>query len=42
MPEIGVIVPVDKMEKYLQRCVDSILAQPFTDFEILHIVLLQE
>lgn len=34
-PKISVIVPVYKVEKYLHRCVDSILAQTFTDFEIL-------
>lgn len=32
-PEISIIVPVYKAEKYLNRCVDSILAQTFTDFE---------
>lgn len=32
---ISVIVPVYKAEKYLHRCVDSILAQTFTDFEVL-------
>jgi len=35
MPEISVIVPVYKVEKYLRRCVDSILAQTFTDFELI-------
>lgn len=34
-PKISVIVPVYNTEKYLQRCVDSILAQTFTDFELL-------
>lgn len=34
MPEISVIVPVYKVEKYLRRCVDSILAQSFSDFEL--------
>ena len=34
-PKISVIVPVYKAEKYLHRCVDSILAQLFTDFELL-------
>ena len=32
---ITVIVPVYKAEKYVLRCVDSILAQTFTDFEVL-------
>ncbi len=35
MPEISVIVPVYKAEKYLCRCVDSILAQTFRDFELI-------
>lgn len=30
---ISVIVPVYKAEKYLHRCVDSILDQSYTDFE---------
>lgn len=34
-PEISVIVPVYNTEKYLRRCVDSILAQTYTDFELL-------
>ena len=35
MPKISVIVPVYKVEQYLRRCVDSILAQTFTDFELI-------
>lgn len=35
MPEISVIVPVYKAEKYLRACIDSILSQTFTDFEII-------
>ena len=35
MPAISVIVPVYKVEPYLCRCVDSILAQTFTDFELI-------
>lgn len=35
MPEISVIVPVYKVEAYLHRCVDSILAQTFSDFELI-------
>lgn len=34
MPEISVIVPIYKVEAYLRRCVDSILAQTFTDYEL--------
>ena len=32
-PKISCIVPVYNVEKYLRRCLDSILAQTFTDFE---------
>ncbi|WP_461879753.1 glycosyltransferase family 2 protein [Fusicatenibacter sp.] len=34
MPKISVIVPVYKVEKFINKCVDSILAQSFTDFEL--------
>lgn len=34
-PKISVIVPVYNVEKYLCSCIDSILAQTFTDFELL-------
>ena len=34
-PKISVIVPVYNVEQYLHRCIDSILAQTFTDFELL-------
>ena len=35
MAEISIIVPVYKVEDKLQRCVDSLLSQSFTDFELL-------
>lgn len=35
MAEISIIVPVYNVEKYLKRCVDSILAQTFSDFELI-------
>ena len=35
MPKISVVVPVYKVEPYLRRCVDSILAQTFEDFEVI-------
>lgn len=35
MPKVSVIVPVYKAEGYLHRCVDSILAQTFIDWELL-------
>lgn len=34
-PKISVIVPIYNTEKYLHRCIDSILVQSFTDFELL-------
>ena len=34
-PLISIIVPVYKVENYLHRCVDSILAQSFSDFEVI-------
>lgn len=35
MPEISIIVPVYKVEPYLRKCIDSILAQTFRDFELI-------
>lgn len=35
MCEISIIVPIYKVERYLKRCVDSILNQTFTDFELI-------
>lgn len=34
-PFLSVIVPVYNTEKYLSTCVDSVLAQDFTDFELI-------
>ena len=34
-PKISIIVPVYKAEKYIHRCVDSIIAQTASDFELL-------
>ena len=34
-PKISVIVPIYNAERHLRRCIDSILAQTFTDFEVL-------
>lgn len=33
MPKVSIIIPVYNVEKYLRTCLDSILAQTFTDFE---------
>lgn len=35
MPEISVIVPVYKAEKYIEKCINSILIQSFEDFELI-------
>lgn len=34
-PKISVVVPIYNVEKYLSQCIDSILNQDFTDFELL-------
>ena len=35
MAEISVLVPVYNVERYVRACLDSILAQSFTDFEVI-------
>ncbi len=35
MAQVSVIIPVYNVEKYLSRCLDSLLAQTFTDFEVI-------
>ena len=35
LPQISVIVPVYNVEKYLHRCVESILSQTLDDFELI-------
>lgn len=35
MPNISVIVPVYKVEKYLDRCIESIVNQTYPDFELI-------
>ena len=35
MPEISVIVPVYNVEKWLPKCLDSILGQTYCDFELI-------
>ena len=32
MSQISIIVPVYKVEKFLHRCVESVLSQTFQDF----------
>lgn len=34
MPAISIITPVYKVEKYLEKCINSILKQTFLDFEL--------
>ena len=34
-PEISVLVPVYNVEKHIARCIESILRQPFSDFELI-------
>lgn len=34
-PLISIIIPVYKVEKYLQQCIESIISQTFKDYEIL-------
>ena len=35
LPKISIIVPVFNAEKYIHRCIDSLLAQSFTNFELI-------
>lgn len=35
MPKISIIIPVFNTEKYLSRCLDSILAQTVSDYEVI-------
>ncbi|PWM44236.1 MAG: glycosyl transferase family 2 [Clostridiales bacterium] len=35
MPKISIIVPIYNVEPYLDKCVNSILSQTFTDFELI-------
>ena len=35
MSNMSIVVPVYKVEKYLNRCVDSILAQTYSDFDLI-------
>lgn len=34
-PEISIIIPIYKAEKYLKRCIESILKQTFADWELI-------
>lgn len=37
IPSVSVIVPIYKVEKYIRRCLDSIKAQTFQDYEVIMI-----
>ena len=34
-PILSIIVPVYNVEQYLPKCIDSVLTQPFGDFELI-------
>jgi len=34
MPRLSVVVPVYNVEEFLEPCLDSLLAQTFTDYEV--------
>ena len=35
MPKISVLIPAYNVEKYIARCLDSVIAQTFSDIEII-------
>ena len=35
MPKISVVIPIYNAQKYLRRCLDSVLNQTFADFEVI-------
>ena len=35
MPELSIIIPVYRTERFLSRCIDSVLAQVYSDFELI-------
>ena len=35
MAEVSIIVPVYQVEKYIRKCIESIQAQTFSDFELI-------
>ena len=35
LPRLSIIVPCHNSEKYIEQCIDSILAQEFSDFELI-------
>ena len=35
MAQVSIIVPVNHVEKYIRKCIESIHAQTFSDFELI-------
>ncbi len=35
MPTLSIIIPIYNAEKYIRRCIDSILSQTYSDFELI-------
>lgn len=35
MPKISVVIPVYNVEKYIPRCIESVLNKSFTNFEVI-------
>jgi len=35
LPIVSIVVPIYKVEKYLHRCIDSILEQTYSNLEII-------
>ena len=35
MAEVSIVIPVYNVEKYLSRCVDSVLKQTYIDFQVI-------
>lgn len=35
MPKISIVIPIYNVEKFLPRCLESVLGQTFTDFEVI-------
>lgn len=34
-PKLSIIIPIYNAEQFIRRCIDSILEQTYTDFELL-------
>lgn len=42
MAEISVIVPIYKVEKYIDQCIQSILEQTFSDYELYLLMMVRQ